>query len=227
MFDSSLRRSSFRGWLAMPRSALRPIDGNSHTALFAMAFVSIGRTSLPSLVTTDGGRPAVAFLGAQAFNLLVTLAAAYVFLRRLPHSHRKATGKAEPHSVERIGPRIEYSVCAKHQRRLARRARAGTSRRPLPARAGQRLPLARQRAPRGSTGSFRRLGRPHDRECRGREAAETTSSDRRSPPILDTRPLITQRSAVPSGKRSWSLAVRLSSRMIGHPSASESWPSSA
>jgi uncharacterized integral membrane protein (TIGR00698 family) len=55
------------------------------TALFAMAFVSIGlETSLPSLVTTDGGRPAVAFLGAQAFNLLVTLAAAYVFFGGFP-----------------------------------------------------------------------------------------------------------------------------------------------
>ena len=55
------------------------------TALFAMAFVSIGlETSLPSLVTTDGGRPAVAFLGAQAFNLLVTFAAAYVFFGGFP-----------------------------------------------------------------------------------------------------------------------------------------------
>ena len=55
------------------------------TVLFAMAFVSIGlETSLPSLVTTDGGRPAVAFLGAQAFNLLVTLAAAYVFFGGFP-----------------------------------------------------------------------------------------------------------------------------------------------
>lgn len=55
------------------------------TALFAMAFVSIGlETSLPSLVTTDGGRPAVAFLGAQAFNLLVTFAAAYMFFGGFP-----------------------------------------------------------------------------------------------------------------------------------------------
>jgi uncharacterized membrane protein YadS len=55
------------------------------TSLFAMAFVSIGlETSLPSLVTTDGGRPAIAFLGAQAFNLLVTFAAAYVFFGGLP-----------------------------------------------------------------------------------------------------------------------------------------------
>jgi uncharacterized membrane protein YadS len=55
------------------------------TTLFAMAFVSIGiETSLGSLVTTDRGRPAIAFLGAQAFNVLVTLVAAYVFFGGLP-----------------------------------------------------------------------------------------------------------------------------------------------
>ena len=38
-----------------------------------MAFVSIGlETSLGSLVSTDGGRPAIAFLGGQAFNIIVT-----------------------------------------------------------------------------------------------------------------------------------------------------------
>jgi len=55
------------------------------TTLFAMAFVSIGlETSLGSLVTTDRGRPAVAFLGSQAFNVLVTLVAAYVFFGGFP-----------------------------------------------------------------------------------------------------------------------------------------------
>jgi uncharacterized membrane protein YadS len=55
------------------------------TTLFAMAFVSIGlETSLGSLVTTDEGRPAMAFLGAQAFNVLVTFAAAYVFFGGFP-----------------------------------------------------------------------------------------------------------------------------------------------
>jgi len=50
------------------------------TMLFAMAFVSIGlETNLGSLVSTDGGRPALAFLGGQAFNIVVTLAAAYFF----------------------------------------------------------------------------------------------------------------------------------------------------
>ena len=50
-----------------------------------MAFVSIGlETSLGTLVTTDQGRPAIAFLGAQAFNILVTFAAAYVFFGGFP-----------------------------------------------------------------------------------------------------------------------------------------------
>jgi uncharacterized membrane protein YadS len=55
------------------------------TTLFAMAFVSIGlETSLGSLVTTDQGRPAMAVLGAQAFNILVTFVAAYVFFGGFP-----------------------------------------------------------------------------------------------------------------------------------------------
>jgi uncharacterized membrane protein YadS len=50
------------------------------TMLFAMAFVSIGlETNLGSLVSTDGGRPAYAFLSGQAFNVVVTLGAAYLF----------------------------------------------------------------------------------------------------------------------------------------------------
>ena len=44
------------------------------TTWFALAFVSIGlETSIADLVTTGGGRPAVAFLGGQAFNVAVTL----------------------------------------------------------------------------------------------------------------------------------------------------------
>jgi uncharacterized membrane protein YadS len=54
--------------------------GGVRTTLFAMAFVSIGlETSLPALITTGEGRPAFAFLGAQAFNVVVTLAAAFLF----------------------------------------------------------------------------------------------------------------------------------------------------
>ena len=63
------------GTVAATRGTLTSI----RTTLFAMAFVSIGlETSLSSLVTTGGGRPAIAFLGGQAFNVVVTLAAAYV-----------------------------------------------------------------------------------------------------------------------------------------------------
>jgi uncharacterized integral membrane protein (TIGR00698 family) len=61
-------------------AATRGLINNLRTVLFAMAFVSIGlETSLGSLVTTDGGRPAVAFLGGQTFNVVVTLIAAYAF----------------------------------------------------------------------------------------------------------------------------------------------------
>ena len=59
-------------------AATRGLINYLRTVLFAMAFVSIGlETSLGSLVTTDGGRPALAFLGGQAFNVVVTLLAAY------------------------------------------------------------------------------------------------------------------------------------------------------
>ncbi|MGE0593909.1 MAG: YeiH family protein [Vicinamibacterales bacterium] len=58
----------------------RPVITAVRTMLFAMAFVSIGlETSLTSLVRTDDGRPALAFLGGQAFNVVVTLVAAYAF----------------------------------------------------------------------------------------------------------------------------------------------------
>ena len=61
-------------------AATRALVSAVRTTLFAMAFVSIGlETSLGSLVRTDEGRPALAFLGGQAFNLVVTLAAAYLF----------------------------------------------------------------------------------------------------------------------------------------------------
>ncbi|MBM3769844.1 MAG: putative sulfate exporter family transporter [Acidimicrobiia bacterium] len=56
------------------------------TALFAMAFVSIGlETHLGRLVTTGGGRPAIAFLGGQAFNVGVTLIVAYLLFGGLPN----------------------------------------------------------------------------------------------------------------------------------------------
>lgn len=49
------------------------------TVWFAMAFVCIGlETSVGDLVKTEEGRPAVAFLGGQAFNIAVTLLLAYL-----------------------------------------------------------------------------------------------------------------------------------------------------
>ena len=61
-------------------TATRGLVNDIRTVLFAMAFVSIGlETSLASVVSTGGGRPAAAFLGAQTFNLIVTLIAAYAF----------------------------------------------------------------------------------------------------------------------------------------------------
>jgi uncharacterized integral membrane protein (TIGR00698 family) len=50
------------------------------TMWFAIAFVSIGlETSIGGLVSTGEGRPAVAFLGGQAFNIVVTLIVAWLF----------------------------------------------------------------------------------------------------------------------------------------------------
>ncbi len=46
---------------------------------FALAFVSIGlETRFTDLVKMEGGRPAVAFIGAQAFNVVWTLILAYL-----------------------------------------------------------------------------------------------------------------------------------------------------
>ena len=48
------------------------------TLWFALAFTSIGlETRFKELVTAQGGRPALAFLGGQAFNVLWTLLLAY------------------------------------------------------------------------------------------------------------------------------------------------------
>ncbi|MEQ1759887.1 MAG: putative sulfate exporter family transporter [Vicinamibacterales bacterium] len=49
------------------------------TAWFGMAFVCIGlETSVGDLVSTDEGRPALAFLGGQTFNIVVTLLMAWL-----------------------------------------------------------------------------------------------------------------------------------------------------
>jgi uncharacterized integral membrane protein (TIGR00698 family) len=61
-------------------ASTRVLVNDLRTVLFAIAFVSIGlETSLRSVVSTGGGRPAAAFLGGQAFNVIVTLIAAYAF----------------------------------------------------------------------------------------------------------------------------------------------------
>jgi uncharacterized membrane protein YadS len=57
----------------------RPLLNALRTAWFALAFIAIGlETSFPDLVKTGGGRPAYAFPGAQAFNIVVTLLLAYL-----------------------------------------------------------------------------------------------------------------------------------------------------
>ncbi len=53
--------------------------GGLRTAWFALAFVSAGiETRFGDLVSTGGGRPALAFIGGQAFNVLWTLLLAYL-----------------------------------------------------------------------------------------------------------------------------------------------------
>jgi uncharacterized membrane protein YadS len=50
------------------------------TLWFALAFTSIGlETRFSELFSTGGGRPALAFLGGQAFNVVWTLLLAYLF----------------------------------------------------------------------------------------------------------------------------------------------------
>ena len=67
----------------IPTDAVRNTRGlltALRTGWFALAFLSIGlETSIGDLARLGGGRPAVAFLGAQAFNVVVTLVFAYLF----------------------------------------------------------------------------------------------------------------------------------------------------
>ncbi len=52
---------------------------NFRTVWFALAFVSIGlETRFTDLLTVQGGRPALAFLGGQVFNIFWTLLLAYL-----------------------------------------------------------------------------------------------------------------------------------------------------
>lgn len=73
---------SFVFSFAVPQATMTSTRGvltALRTALFALAFVSIGiETSLGDLASAGGGRPAMAFLGGQAFNVVVTLILAYL-----------------------------------------------------------------------------------------------------------------------------------------------------
>ncbi len=65
------------------------ILGGLRTIWFALAFTSIGlETRFTELFRMGGGRPAVAFIGAQAFNVIWTLILAYLlfggFIFRIP-----------------------------------------------------------------------------------------------------------------------------------------------
>jgi uncharacterized integral membrane protein (TIGR00698 family) len=56
-----------------------PLLNALRTAWFALAFVSIGlEARLSHLVQLDGGRPALAFIGAQIFNVVFTLLIAHL-----------------------------------------------------------------------------------------------------------------------------------------------------
>lgn len=60
-------------------SGTRSVLGELRTWWFALAFVCIGlETRFVDLATMEGGRPAVAFLGAQAVNIVWTLLLAYL-----------------------------------------------------------------------------------------------------------------------------------------------------
>lgn len=60
-------------------SAVGPVFSGLRTVWFALAFVAIGlEARFADLVKTDGGRPAVAFISAQLFNIIWTLLWAYL-----------------------------------------------------------------------------------------------------------------------------------------------------
>jgi uncharacterized integral membrane protein (TIGR00698 family) len=60
-------------------NAVSPVFSGLRTVWFALAFVAIGlEARFADLVKTDGGRPAVAFISAQLFNIIWTLLWAYL-----------------------------------------------------------------------------------------------------------------------------------------------------
>jgi uncharacterized membrane protein YadS len=57
----------------------KPVLNSLRNYWFALAFVSIGlETNLRDLVEMQGGRPALAFVGGQAFNVVWTLLLAWL-----------------------------------------------------------------------------------------------------------------------------------------------------
>ncbi|WP_205513557.1 putative sulfate exporter family transporter, partial [Longitalea arenae] len=63
---------------AVTKSVAAPLKG-LRTLWFALAFVSIGlEARFTELVKTEGGRPALAFIAAQVFNIIWTLLWAYL-----------------------------------------------------------------------------------------------------------------------------------------------------
>jgi uncharacterized integral membrane protein (TIGR00698 family) len=60
-------------------NSVAPVFAGLRTVWFALAFVAIGlEARFADLVKTDGGRPAVAFISAQLFNIIWTLLWAYL-----------------------------------------------------------------------------------------------------------------------------------------------------
>jgi len=66
----------------VPAAATKQVAGTLNglrTIWFALAFVSIGMEArFADLVKMQGGRPALAFIGAQVFNILWTLLCAWL-----------------------------------------------------------------------------------------------------------------------------------------------------
>jgi hypothetical protein len=75
--SSPALRALLERWQGDPGNTYR--GSSLETVWFALAFTCIGlETRVADVVSMQGGRPAVAFLSAQAFNVAWTLALAYL-----------------------------------------------------------------------------------------------------------------------------------------------------